>query len=107
MESIIWVHKLSLTETDKIIYSTKDEQEKALKELANKTPRLFSGSANGLIIEWDTTKLKSKVNNINNIRKKKFFFNFTKKCIELKIDLLLRRGFTSFTLLNTYLYTIN
>ncbi|CAB4408248.1 unnamed protein product [Rhizophagus irregularis] len=60
VESIIWVHKLSLTETDKIIYSTKDEQEKALKELANKSPRLFSGSANGLIIEWDTTKLKSK-----------------------------------------------
>lgn len=80
MESIIWVHKLSLTETDKIIYSTKDEQEKALKELANKSPRLFSGSANGLIIEWDTTKLKSKVNNIR--KKKVFFLTFTKKCNE-------------------------
>ncbi|GES93269.1 U3 small nucleolar RNA-associated protein 4 homolog [Rhizophagus clarus] len=58
--AITWVHKLSLTETEKIIYNTEDKQEKALKELANKSPRLFSGSANGLIIEWDTTKLKSK-----------------------------------------------
>jgi hypothetical protein len=59
--AIIWVHKLNLTETDKLIYNTQDKQEKALKELANKSPRLFSGSANGLIIEWDMTKLKSKV----------------------------------------------
>ncbi|RIA96535.1 WD40-repeat-containing domain protein [Glomus cerebriforme] len=60
VEAITWVHNINLTETDKIIYNTQAKQEKALKELVGKLPRLFSGSDNGLIIEWDTTKLKSK-----------------------------------------------
>ncbi|CAI2171483.1 5416_t:CDS:10 [Funneliformis geosporum] len=60
VEAITWVHKITLTETDKITYNTQAKQDKALKELTSKPPRLFSGSANGLITEWDTIKLSSK-----------------------------------------------
>ncbi|CAG8450883.1 59_t:CDS:10 [Funneliformis mosseae] len=60
VEAIIWAHKITLTEADKITYNTQAKQDKALKELTSKPPRLFSASANGLIAEWDTIKLSCK-----------------------------------------------
>jgi hypothetical protein len=82
VEVITWVHQTNLTESDEIIYNTQ-AKDKVLKELTSKSPRLFSGGANGLIIEWDTTKLKSKVC-------EKILFSFFSKYTCILIEFTIR-----------------
>ncbi|CAG8433076.1 10705_t:CDS:10 [Diversispora eburnea] len=45
VEALTWVHQTNLSDTE------------------SKPPRLFSGSSNGMIIEWDTTTLRQKKSN--------------------------------------------
>ncbi|CAG8528012.1 6057_t:CDS:10 [Ambispora gerdemannii] len=59
LEDLTWAHQTTLSESDQELYDA-EEINKALRELKNKPPRLFSATTTGLIIEWDLVTLKSK-----------------------------------------------
>ncbi|KAG9303417.1 hypothetical protein G9A89_013743 [Geosiphon pyriformis] len=60
LEALVWAHQVTLSQAAIDLCDTEEEKEKALRDLIKKSPRLFSGTKSGLIIEWDLDKLKPK-----------------------------------------------
>ncbi|CAG8487478.1 2874_t:CDS:10 [Acaulospora morrowiae] len=60
VEALIWVHQTTFPHSNNLTFRTESKRKGVSNELRSELLKLFSGSSNGLIIEWDTTTLKQK-----------------------------------------------